>query len=233
MTRRIPKGAPPHLLVEFGQLPRYDYRPTGTDTIRQFCEVLGDAGWRREQDGGPVVGGDRLHSSHPFTGAPWQETLKDKAITAEPGYRQRAGHRTRPWDNRYRRPNFIGQAHRAHPRVGDRWHAGVADESDGLASAQPLSELAEALLLVADEEGAELGADPESLHELPGAARVLGEDDVCPLQRAAQARRNVLEIADRRRTQDEGALHTGEDGRTVSRAPWGGAGVDNGSSSTQ
>ena len=76
-----------------------------------------------------------------------------------------------------------------HTGIGHRWHAGVRHHRDRLTPAQALAQLSQPLLLVAHEERSELGVDAESVEQLSGPARVLGEYHVDALQGATQARR--------------------------------------------
>ena len=88
-------------------------------------------------------------------------------------------------------------------RVVHARKAGVARERDPLAPVEPRQQLVDPLRLVMAVVADELGLDPVTVEECARPARVLAEDEVGLAELAQDPQRDVLEVADRRRADDE------------------------------
>ena len=100
-------------------------------------------------------------------------------------------------------PAATQRAHQHEAGVGDQRHAGVGDERDDLAVVHALDELGRARLLVLLVVADELAGDAVVLEQRAGAAGVLAGDQVGLAQCRQHAQRDVLEVADRRRADDQ------------------------------
>jgi putative FmdB family regulatory protein len=111
--------------------------------------------------------------------------------------------------------NVVAEAEsdQAMARVGDEWHSGVADESDFRALFQREHQFGRpgqfVVFVVADERFVNVVVGEELL----GVARILARDLVYFLEDAQGAKRDVLEIADRRSDKIEAAGGAGRIGR--------------------
>ena len=100
-------------------------------------------------------------------------------------------------------PGRHAALHEHEPRVGDQRHAGVGDQRDDGAAPHPRDEIGGPLALVVLVVGDERRRDAVALEQHAGPARVLAGHDVRVAQRGQHAQRDVLEVPDRRRADDQ------------------------------
>ena len=112
-----------------------------------------------------------------------------------------------------RAPRGDRRGDRVRPRIGHARHPGLADHRHPLAGAQHTGDLVGALGLVALEvrdHPARGVARPQRVdvgEQEPRGTRVLGRDEIRLAQDARRAQRQVLEVADRRADDEQGADH--------------------------
>jgi hypothetical protein len=156
-----------------------------------------------EDDRPPFAGegGDPLRP--PGTG-PRQEALEDEPARRQPRRHECGDRRRRARDHDHVEAAVCRSAHHALARVGDARHAGVGHDGHGLASAQPVEDARHLRRLVVVVRRQQLlRPHARGLEQPTGAPRVLAHDDVGLGKGAHGARRQVVEVPDRRADEDE------------------------------
>ena len=136
-----------------------------------------------------------------------QEALEAPLVGGQPGGDERRDRSRRPRQHLDRKPGRDAGAHQHVARVRDERHPGVRHERHHSPIAHAPDELGGARLLVVLVVRHELGLDAVAVEQDARATRVLAGDDVRLAQRRQHAQRHVLEIADRRRADDEPPAH--------------------------
>src|SRR3954469_9889377 len=148
---------------------------------------------------------DPLHLPRP----PRQEALEAPLVGRQAGGDQRHRHHRGAGQDRHLERAVDAAADQLEAGVGDRRHPRVGDERDDVPALDPLRQLQRPRGFVALVEGDEagMGADPQAVEQGSGLAGVLAGDVVGVDERVAHPHRDVVEVADRRRADDEATGH--------------------------
>src|SRR5918996_2977233 len=193
----------PHDLLELlGQLARHDDLAVaedladriqrGQDTVRRLVE-----------HDGRLQLAQRLEAVQATPGLHRREAVEHEAVGRHAGRRQRRHHRRGPWHRHYRDTGRPGLTHQQEPRIRDPGRAGVGHERHRRAVLEPAQDLDPLGELVVLEVRGGRGVDVEVREQRPRAPRVLAGDEAHLAQHPKRPVCDVLEIADRRRDDEQ------------------------------
>jgi len=149
--------------------------------------------------------GQPLEDAAARTRAGRQEADEEKTVGREAGDRQGQGRGARAGHRHDRQAFLPGVAHEAIARVGDSRRAGIGDEGDVAAGPQGAEDPLPLPPLVLLEVGGRGGCDGVGAQENAGPACVLAGHEGGLAQHAQGAQGEVLQVADRRRDDEERA----------------------------
>jgi len=189
--------------VQLGQLPQHRCL-TLSERVSEFSQRLGDTARRFEEDEGETRGGGASKQPTALTMGARKEPEERHRTVDEPGGRDRGGEGRRSGDGRDRMAGREGGGDERLSRIGDAGCPGVADEGD-VARGERIQEKVAAGALVEGVVADQGRLDAEVRQQAPGVPGILGGDRGHITEDAECAGGDVLEVADRRGDDVEGA----------------------------
>ena len=200
--RQVGGGAAHDLLVKLRQLATNRHRPLRVE-FGEHCQRGGHPARGLECHQRLLVGEGRLE----LGAFARQEAGEAPVVGRQRACDERRERRRRPRQHLDREPGRDAGADQHEAGVRHQRHARVGDERDDVTVVHTLDELGRARLLVLLVVADEFPGDAVVLEQRAGPARVLAGDQVGRAQCGQDAQRDVLEVADRGRADDQLSAH--------------------------
>src|SRR4029453_11360937 len=196
LARERGEIAAPDLFVELGELTA-DGGLARAESGGKVGERCCDARAGLEQDEGCRNALEFGDARAPCCLLCWQETLEEKTVGREPAQRERCEHRRRSWQRGHACARGARFAHQLVAGVGYERCAGVRDQRDRSAGAEPSDELRSRLRGIVLMVSGERGRDAIVVEKLAGDASVFAGDQLGGGKYLERPHGDVTQIADR------------------------------------
>jgi len=184
-----------------------DHRPPVAELGARVGEAREQPVGRLENDQGVSESAEGAIEGAPLARFRRRESGEGEGVGRKAGGDESGEDRRRSRDRFDPVPRFDGGAHQGEPRIGEERRAGVRDDGDGLSLVERRQEAREPgpfVVLVERQCGP---GDPEVLQQTSGAPGVLAGDEVRLGEGARGPGREVVQVADGRRDEQEAAGH--------------------------
>jgi len=192
------------LLVELGDFASQARGPVAQD-LKSVCDALGDAMWRFVENQRAILDAQTFQRAAALAAASGKEANEEKFFARQSRSGKGSEQRRRSWNRHDRNIVPQTQGDEPMPRIGDQRHTSVAHERDFRALLQGHDQFRRArqlvVFVIADQRLVDVVVSEQFLR-MPC---ILAGDLIGFFQDAQRAKRDVLEVADRRPDQIEAA----------------------------